>query len=150
MRAANCFVIFLSFAGLGLLLTACATPHPAPAPEKPTFTEIGAASWYGKTHDGKRTADGERFNMREMTAAHRSLPFGTIVRVEDESTGRVVKVRINDRGPYEKDRIIDLSAAAGRKLGIRNDGITTVRLQVFPSDQAREAAAPREVRTGKE
>jgi len=156
MRAANCFII-LSFSGLALFLTACATPPPAPvpivqkkAPEKPIFTEVGAASWYGKSHEGKRTADGERYDIHEMTAAHRSLPFGTIVRVENESTGRTVKVRINDRGPYEKGRIVDLSSAAGRKLGIRDDGVATVRLQVFASDQADGATARPEARTGGE
>jgi rare lipoprotein A len=143
MRAANS-LLAASLASFSFLLAACTVPHPAPATpvvratrqEKPSFSEIGPASWYGKAHQGRRTADGERFDRHEMTAAHRSLPFGTIVRVKNETTGQMVKVRINDRGPYVGDRIIDLSAAAGKKLGIRDDGVATVRLEVFPSDQA--------------
>lgn len=146
MRAVNS-LLAMSLTSVALFLTACTSPHPVPAspalremrPEKPTFSEIGPASWYGKAHQGRRTADGERFDRNEMTAAHRSLPFGTIVRVKNEATGKTVKVRINDRGPFVGDRIIDLSAAAGRRLGIRDDGIATVRLEVFPSDQAQEA-----------
>ena len=135
-----------SLASCSFLLAACTAPRPAPAaptadlrvlkPETPSFSEIGAASWYGRAHQGHRTADGERFDRHEMTAAHRSLPFGTIVRVKNATTGQMIKVRINDRGPYVGDRIIDLSAAAGKKLGIREDGVATVRLEVFPSDQA--------------
>jgi peptidoglycan lytic transglycosylase len=147
MRAATS-LLAVPLASFSLLLAACTSPHPAPAspviratkPEKPTFSEVGGASWYGKAHQGRRTADGERFDRHEMTAAHRSLPFGTIVRVKNETTGQMVKVRINDRGPYVGDRIIDLSAAAGKKLGIQDDGVATVRLEVFPSDQT--LAAP--------
>lgn len=144
MRAANP-LLAACLASFSFLLAACTAPHPAPAtpvvratrPDKPSFSEIGAASWYGKAHQGRRTADGERFDRHEMTAAHRSLPFGTIVRVKNETTGQIVKVRINDRGPFVGDRIIDVSAAAGKKLGIHEDGVTTVRLEVFPSDQMR-------------
>jgi len=144
MRAVTSLVA-VSLTSISFLLAACTLHQPAPAapalplratkPEKPSFSEVGAASWYGKAHQGRQTADGERFDRHEMTAAHRSLPFGTIVRVENETTGQMVKVRINDRGPYVGDRIIDLSAAAGKKLGIRQDGVATVRLEVFPSDQ---------------
>ena len=77
----------------------------------------GAASWYGPGFHGRRTASGEAFNANAMTAAHRSLPFGTRVRVVNERTGRSVVVRINDRGPYVRGRIIDLSHAAARAIG---------------------------------
>ena len=78
----------------------------------------GAASWYGPGFHGRKTASGERFNQNAMTAAHRSLPFGTKVRVVNERTGRSVVVRINDRGPFHGGRIIDLAQAPARALGI--------------------------------
>jgi rare lipoprotein A len=86
----------------------------------------GAASWYGPGFHGRKTASGERFNANAMTAAHRSLPFGTKVRVVSERTGRSVTVRINDRGPFHGGRIIDLAAAPARALGIA--GTTYVSL----------------------
>src|SRR5690349_4237849 len=84
--------------------------------------EKGPASWYGKQFNGHRTASGERYNMKEMTAAHPTLPFGTKVQVKRVSTGQTVKVRINDRGPYRSGRIIDLSYAAAAALGIVKKG----------------------------
>lgn len=101
------------------------------------FTETGLASWYGTSEQGRKTASGERFDRNAMTAAHPSLAFGTIVRVTSLETGRTVKVRINDRGPFVRGRIIDLSAAAAARLGIREDGVARVRLAVFRSDQRR-------------
>ncbi|AWN35728.1 septal ring lytic transglycosylase RlpA family protein [Methylobacterium radiodurans] len=91
----------------------------------PASAQSGAASWYGSGH---RTANGERFNPNGMTAAHRSLPFGTRVRVADKRTGRSVVVRINDRGPFVHGRIIDLSRGSARALGM--GGTTYVSLQV--------------------
>jgi rare lipoprotein A len=88
----------------------------------------GAASWYGPGFHGRRTASGEAFNANAMTAAHRSLPFGTRVRVVNERTGRSVVVRINDRGPYAHGRVIDLAAAPARLLGVR--GTAYVSLHV--------------------
>lgn len=88
------------------------------------------ASWYGPWHQGRRTASGERFNSNAMTAAHRSLPLGTIVSVTNLGNHRSVRVRINDRGPYVDGRIIDLSAAAARRLGMQKDGIARVRIEV--------------------
>jgi rare lipoprotein A len=105
--------------------------------ETPSFSQLGVASWYGKDHDGKVTANGEQFDMRAMTAAHRTLAFDTIVRVTDTATGRVVKVRINDRGPYTKRRIIDLSATAAAALGVHEGGVVHVRIEVFAADQPR-------------
>lgn len=93
--------------------------------------EIGIASWYGKPFHGRKTASGERYNMNAMTAAHRTLPFGTVLRVTYLSTGRSVRVRINDRGPFVEGRIIDLSRGAARKLGSYKAGIVKVRLDVI-------------------
>ena len=92
--------------------------------------EVGIASYYGREHDGRRTASGEVFDMREMTAAHRTLPFGTRVRVTNLANGRQVTVRINDRGPFRRGRIIDLSYAAARKLGIVGRGVAKVRVAI--------------------
>jgi rare lipoprotein A (peptidoglycan hydrolase) len=103
--------------------------------EIPIFTQLGIASWYGKNSDGMVTANGEQFDMQAMTAAHRSLAFDTIVRVTDTVTGQIVKVRINDRGPYAKRRIIDLSATAAAALGIHGAGVVPVRIEVFATDQ---------------
>jgi rare lipoprotein A len=80
--------------------------------------QSGLASWYGPGFHGRRTASGERFDQNDMTAAHRSLPFGTRVRVVNQTTGRSVVVRINDRGPHVRGRIIDLSRGSARMLGI--------------------------------
>jgi rare lipoprotein A (peptidoglycan hydrolase) len=107
------------------------------AGEKRTFAQVGLASWYGGGSHGQRTASGQPFNSAAFTAAHRSLPFGTVVRVTNLKTGKVIKVRVNDRGPYRTRRIVDLSAAAGRTLDIRQDGVVPVRLEVFPADQER-------------
>jgi rare lipoprotein A len=130
---------------LVLVLSACSverTAAPPPAarpvtvgPERPTFAQIGLACWYGPEFQGQATASGERFDMRAMTAAHRSLPFGTIVRVTDLGTGRAVTVRINDRGPLVAGRVLDLSRRAAGQLGVDGDGTVRVRLEVFASDQ---------------
>lgn len=92
----------------------------------PTLAQCGGASWYGPGFDGKRTASGNRFNQNAMTAAHKSLPFGTKVRVTDQRTGNTVTVTINDRGPFVRGRIIDLSKAAATELGFRSRGHTNV------------------------
>jgi rare lipoprotein A len=91
-----------------------------------TYAQCGGASWYGPGFNGKRAASGEIFNENAMTAAHRSLPFGTKVTVTDQRTGAAIDVVINDRGPFHGSRIIDLSKAAATKLGFRNRGTTSV------------------------
>lgn len=136
MRSRGLLLILL-FCAAGCAPLRVAAPPPEAPPEKPTFSQSGLASWYGKEHQGELTADGERFDMKAMTAAHRELPFGTVARVTCVDTGQAVKVRINDRGPHVKDRIIDLSSAAGSALGIRDNGVITVRVEVFASDQSR-------------
>jgi rare lipoprotein A len=98
------------------------------ASEIAAIFQRGQASWYGPGFDGKRTASGERFQPQAMTAAHRSLPFGTRVRVTHVSTGRSVVVRINDRGPFHGGRIIDLAAGPARMLGLTSVGSAYVSL----------------------
>ena len=90
----------------------------------------GVASWYGPGFHNRLTANGERYNMNALTAAHRTLPFGTMVLVKNTATGKTVTVRINDRGPYVKGRVIDLSRAAAQELGI--SGIQRVVLYKQP------------------
>lgn len=90
--------------------------------------QCGGASWYGPGFNGKMAASGERFNQNAMTAAHKSLPFGTVVKVVNQRTGKSVQVRINDRGPYHGGRIIDLSKAAASQLGIVGPGTGKVCL----------------------
>jgi rare lipoprotein A len=88
----------------------------------------GLASFYGQGFDGRKTANGEIFDKEDFTAAHRKLKFGACVRVESIFNGRSVKVRVNDRGPYSGNRIIDVSEAAARQLGMIERGVTRVRL----------------------
>lgn len=90
----------------------------------------GTASWYGAKFHGRRTANGERFNKNDMTAAHRSLPFGTKVRVTNRRNGRSVVVRINDRGPFTRGRVIDLSRGAAQALGMVGAGTAPVSVEV--------------------
>lgn len=92
---------------------------------------VGYASWYGDEFHGRRTANGEIYNQFRYTAAHRSLPYNTLVEVTNLKTRRAVIVRINDRGPFIRGRIIDLSYAAARKIGMIEDGVQRVRLKVL-------------------
>ncbi|MGE0099119.1 MAG: septal ring lytic transglycosylase RlpA family protein [Hydrogenophaga sp.] len=96
------------------------------AGEADQVIERGMASWYGEKFHGRRTASGEAFDMHALTAAHRTLPFGTRVRVRHAGTGREVLVRINDRGPHVKGRIIDLSRAAAASIGLVQAGVAPV------------------------
>ncbi len=104
-------------------------PVPAPAPAHIQLE--GLASWYGQEYHGRLTASGEPFDMHDYTAAHRTLPFGTIVRVENLRNHRKVVVRINDRGPHVPGRIIDLSWQAAKKLDMLRDGVVPVRLSIL-------------------
>ena len=105
-------------------------------PEHPTFGTVqstfsGMASWYGPGFHGRTSASGERFNQYAMTAAHRTLPFGTMVEVTNLNTGATTVVRINDRGPYSHGRVIDLSAAAAQAIGMMGSGVAPVSVNVL-------------------
>jgi rare lipoprotein A len=93
--------------------------------------QVGTASWYGDYFQGKQTASGEPFNMHDFTAAHPSLPLGTFVKVTNLMNGKVVVVRVNDRGPVVDGRIIDLSYNAARALGFKERGLQKVRLELY-------------------
>lgn len=114
------------------LATACAHRYrfPPPVTPAPGTIQEGVASWYGPEYHGRPTSSGERFDMDDLTAAHASFSFGTRVRVTLLSTGRSVVVRINDRFPNHKGRIIDLSRAAAREIGLIPEGTGRVRLEV--------------------
>jgi rare lipoprotein A len=101
----------------------------------------GLASWYGGKFQGRRTASGELFDTLQFTAAHRTLPFGTVVLVTNLRNGRSVTVRINDRGPFIQGRIIDLSMAAATAIGLTGEGVTPVRIEPAPRAAAGPAAA---------
>ena len=102
--------------------------------------EEGLASWYGGKFQGRQTANGERFDTNKLTAAHKSLPFDTIVRVISVESGKSVEVRINDRGPFVEGRIIDLSRAAAEAIGMTGKGIAKVKLELvrFPAKPGRD------------
>jgi rare lipoprotein A len=137
----------VAFAGAALLAACQSLPTPPlPTPplptaptgdEQPGFTQVGLASWYGPHFHGKRTANGERFDMNGFTAAHRTLPLNSYVRVVNLATGHSVVVRINDRGPYAPRRIIDLSAKAARDLGMTEDGVARVRIDLLNASEAK-------------
>ncbi|WP_408220388.1 septal ring lytic transglycosylase RlpA family protein [Paraburkholderia sediminicola] len=103
------------------------------------FHQTGRASWYGRGFHGRRTANGERFDMHALTAAHRTLPLGSYVRVTNPATSRSVVVRINDRGPYARGRIIDLSMAAAAALDMRHAGTARVQIEGLTQQEARAA-----------
>ena len=98
-----------------------------------TGGQVGNASWYGGKFQGRTTANGERFDMNQLTAAHRSLPFGSKVRVTNPATNDAVVVRINDRGPYAHNRVIDLSRAAAKAVRIIDSGVAPVKLELLRS-----------------
>lgn len=107
------------------------TERTADGPDGETHQLSGEASWYGKKFQGNKTASGERYDMYSFTAAHRTLPFHTVVRVTDPKTRKSVVVRINDRGPYVDGRVIDLSWAAARDLGLTESGPFPVEIEVL-------------------
>jgi rare lipoprotein A len=98
-------------------------------PRKPY--QVGLASYYGRRFHGRRTANGERFNMYNLTAAHRAVPLGTLLRVTNLENGKCVTVRVNDRGPYVRGRILDLSFAAARELQMLHHGTTKVKIEIL-------------------
>jgi rare lipoprotein A len=149
-RIAHGLAVFLCVAGLGAAQGNSGSDHdrisptrqqkPKPA-TKSTHArrarpyQVGTASWYGSYFDGKETASGEPFDMYDLTAAHPSLPLGTMVKVTNLRNGRTVVVRVNDRGPVVEGRIIDLSYQAARELHLEHQGIQTVRLDIVSEPQ---------------
>ena len=105
-------------------------PRTAPPAVHAGDTETGVASWYGVPYHGQRAASGEIYDMEQLTAAHRTLPFQTVVEVTNLDNGKRVTVRVNDRGPFVKGRILDLSHAAAQKIGMIGPGTARVRLKV--------------------
>jgi rare lipoprotein A len=123
-----------------LLLAACSgNRKSSTVPSVGLPFERGIASWYGPKFHGRRTANGERYDMNDRTAAHPSLPFGTRLGVRNTRTGREVMVRVNDRGPFSKSRIIDLSYSAAKEIGVVGPGTASVELYLVPVG----GAAPR-------
>lgn len=106
------------------------------------FTQKGLASWYGSKFHGQRTSDGEVYDMHKMTAAHKTLPLPSYVEVTNHNNGRKIIVRVNDRGPFHKGRIIDLSYAAAAKLGVTKTGTAPVTIRVVTPDTVNTGGAP--------
>ncbi|MFO7729465.1 MAG: septal ring lytic transglycosylase RlpA family protein [Spirochaetia bacterium] len=102
-------------------------------PTLPVWGETGYASWYGGKFQGRQTASGEVFDTNQLTAAHKTLPFGTVVEVTNLDNGKSIEVRINDRGPFVEGRIIDLSRAAATKIGLMSSGIAPVKVKIIHS-----------------
>ena len=126
---------------IGLMLAYdgyCLAARIAPA----RFFQGGVASWYGREHDGMPTASGEIYNRHKFTAASRHFPFNTVVRVTNQKNGRSVNVRINDRGPFEKGRVLDLSEAAADSLDMKKSGLAPVKIEVVQPASAEGVILP--------
>lgn len=108
--------------------------------ERYTFTETGIASWYGPKFHGKKTANGETYNKYDLTAAHRTLQMPSLARVTNLENGRSIVVRINDRGPFKKDRVIDVSERASELLGFKNKGTARVKIEVLEIESRQVAS----------
>lgn len=121
--------MFLCGAAALLMLTTQSHADLPGKREGRAFHQVGMASWYGPGFHGRKTASGERFNQNRLTAAHRKLPLGSEVKVTNLENGRSITVEINDRGPYKKGRVLDLSKAAAKKLGMVEDGVAKVRIE---------------------
>lgn len=104
---------------------------PEPIQPRGKYVETGWASWYGEPYHGQATSSGEIYDMNDMTAAHQRLPFGTMVRVKNLKNKKIAEVRINDRGPFKRNRIIDLSYAAAQAIGLVGPGSARVRIEVI-------------------
>jgi len=118
-----------------------------PLPDSKGFRQRGSASWYGKDFHGKKTSNGEIYDMYAMTAAHKTLPLGTHVRVDNLENNRRVEVRINDRGPFVRGRIIDLSFAAAHELGVVGPGTARVEVTALATPAAAGGGTPRSYET---
>ncbi len=143
---------------VAVLVTASGCAHHQPQPPtaaqeiksaKAGAVEKGLASWYGEPYHGRQTASGEVYDMHQMTAAHRTLPFGTVVRVTRRDTRASVKLRINDRGPFIEGRIIDLSFAGAQKIGLDVDGVAPVKVEVLGRKDPDRSPPPPPPKDGK-
>ncbi len=119
-----------------------------PAGSKPLATETGLASWYGPPYHNRRGSNGEVYNMHAMTAAHRTYPLGSIVRVTNIKTGATALVRITDRGPFIAGRVVDLSLAAAQKLDVWKPGVAKVKVELMQSAATRESPGKWAVQIG--
>ena len=134
---------------LGMLVSACSWVPKGASQLDVGIEDRGVASWYGKSFHGRQAANGELFDMEALTAAHRTLPLGSVVRVLNLSNGKHLHVRITDRGPYVNNRILDLSRGAAARLGMMEEGLSVVRVQLVGerrpaallSSEAMEAAS---------
>lgn len=133
-------VYFSFFVGIMLLILGATLGHTA------MINQTGTASWYGDYHQGRLTADGERFNMHRLTAAHRSYPFGTILRVTNTKCGKSVLVKVNDRGPYHGNRILDMTKEAARRIDMLKTGTSNVKIHVVRYPKNKEPYHHRTVR----
>jgi rare lipoprotein A len=134
LRAALVLSASLAAAGVGMIATAANAASPPPQQQ-------GMASVYSKDFDGKRTASGERYDSRALTAAHRTLPLGTQIRVTNLDNGKSVRVRVNDRGPHVRGRIVDLSSRAAAALGF-STGVARVRIEVLGRGERKARGHP--------
>lgn len=116
-----------------------ADAKPIDAADISDFHQTGRASWYGKRFHGRLTANGERFDMNDFTAAHRTLPLSSYVRVTNQNNGKSVVVKINDRGPFARGRVLDLSYAAAKVIGLVRAGTGRVKIQGLSPQQAQVA-----------
>jgi rare lipoprotein A len=131
-RPARLAPVLATVAALAALLAAAPTGQGPTFPDTvPEWVQQGPVSWYGPGFHGRRTANGEIFDTHELTMAHRSLDFGSEVRVTNLENGRTVVVRVNDRGPYIRGRVADLSHAAARALGFVDDGVVKARIELL-------------------
>lgn len=122
------FISLFFYLSIAVALGSCATVG---SPRSGSVYQTGMASWYGAQFQGKKTASGERFNMRELTAAHRTLPFGKRILVKSLTTGKTVSVRINDRGPFHGNRVLDMSYAAAAELDIVRKGQDMIEIRLL-------------------
>lgn len=121
--------ILLRLSCLLILLGGCVDHQDSQAEQKPSFQQQGKASYYARHFHGQETANGETFDQNELVAAHKTLPFGSLVQVTNLNNDKEVTVRINDRGPFKPGRVIDLSRAAARQLGMTKEGVAPVRIE---------------------
>ncbi len=149
-----CLVLLIGCAHRGAKQPTVRPTAPAPTPTtarnanavepvEEGWTEKGIASWYGEPYHGRRTASGEIYDMHQLTAAHKTLAFGSVVKVKRRDTGADVKVRINDRGPFIEGRIIDLSFAAAKKIDLDIDGVAPVKIKVVGRESGPQRRAVR-------